>query len=93
MTQINIDSTICQSENQVSTELDDEVVLMSIENGAYFGMNPVLSRIWKLTESPVSVSQICATLQGEYDVAQEVCQQDVLEILEKLAEKKLISVT
>ncbi|MDD5058029.1 MAG: lasso peptide biosynthesis PqqD family chaperone [Sideroxydans sp.] len=93
MTRIYLESTVCQSENQVSTVLDDEVVLMSIENGAYFGLNQVLSRIWRILESPVTVAQICATLQEEYDVAQDVCHRDVMEILEKLAEKKLISVS
>ncbi len=65
---------------------------MSIENGAYFGLNKVLSRIWKIIESPVTVAQICVTLQEEYDVAQDVCTRDVIEILDTLAEKKLISI-
>lgn len=90
MTQLTLDTTVCQSEDQVSTEIDHEVVLMSIEKGAYFGLNKVLSRIWKIIETPVTVSQLCATLQNEYNVTEETCLRDVVEILNKMAEKNLI---
>jgi hypothetical protein len=93
MTQISLTSIVCQSEDQVSAVLDEEVVLMSIEKGAYFGLNKVLSRIWTILENPTTVSQICATLQDEYDVEPELCKQDVFEALEKLAENKLITVS
>lgn len=93
MTQLTLDTTVCQSEDQVSTEIDQEVVLMSIEKGAYFGLNKVLSRIWKIIEVPVTVSQICTILQNEYDVAEETCLQDVIEILSKMAEKDLITLS
>lgn len=93
MTQISLDSIVCQSEDHVSAVLDEEVVLMSIEKGLYFGFNKVLSRIWQILEVPVTVAQICATLQDEYDVEPDVCKRDVFEVLEKLAENKLITVS
>ncbi|MDD2800278.1 MAG: PqqD family peptide modification chaperone [Methylobacter sp.] len=92
MTQISLTSTVCQSEGHVSAVLDEEVVLMSIEKGAYFGLNRVLSCIWQILETPTTVSQLCAILQDEYDVEPEVCKRDVFEALEKLAENKLITV-
>lgn len=93
MTQISLTSTVWQSEGHVSAVLDEEVVLMSIEKGAYFGLNRVLSRIWQILETPTTVSQLCAILQDEYDVEPEVCKCDVFETLEKLAENKLITVS
>jgi len=90
MIKITLGSTVCQSDDQVSTEIDDEVVLMSIEKGAYFGLNNVLSRIWKMLEEPVAVSKICETLQEDFDVEREVCEKDVVEALQQLAEKELI---
>lgn len=92
MVQISATSTVCQSEDQVSTELDGEVVLMSIEKGAYFGLNNVLSRIWKLIETPITVNQLCAALMTEYEVEAETCRKDVIEALQTLAEKNLITV-
>lgn len=53
--EINLNSVVAQSEDQVSTELDGETVLMSIEQGNYYGMDKVLSRIWALIEKPIPV--------------------------------------
>lgn len=93
MVQISASSTVCQSEDHVSAELDGEVVLMSIEKGAYFGLNKVLSRIWKLIETPITVNQLCAALMAEYEVDAEICQKDVIEALQTLAEKNLVAVS
>jgi len=41
---ISINSIISQSEEQVSTEIDGEVVLMAIGNGNYYGFDKNLSR-------------------------------------------------
>lgn len=93
MTTLTPDTTVRQSDDQVSTEIDNEVVLMSIEKGAYFGLNRVMSRIWKIIETPVTVSHLCAMLQSEYDVTEETCIRDVMEALGKMAEKKLITLS
>jgi hypothetical protein len=90
---ITPNSTISQSQGQVSTEIDGEVVLMDIEKGSYFGMNHTLSRIWKLIETPVSVSTLCAQLTEEYDVTPDECMNDLLESLEGLKKENLVEVS
>jgi hypothetical protein len=89
---ITPNSTVKQSQGQVSTEIDGEVVLMDIEKGTYFGMNLVLSRIWKLMESSTTVSTICSKLMDEYEVSQEECLKDILECLEQLKKENLIEI-
>jgi len=90
---ITPDSIVRQSEGQISTEIDGEVILLDIEKGSYFGMNPVLSRIWKLIEQPTSVNGLCAQLMEEYDVSQEECQNDILESFEQLQKQNLIVIS
>jgi len=90
---ITLDSTVSQSKGQVSTEIDGEVVLMDVEKGSYYGMNPILSHIWKLIEQPTAVSALCAQLTKEYDVSGEECQKDVLESLEQLKKENLIGMS
>lgn len=88
---ITLDSSVRQTEGQISSEIDGEVVLMNINQGTYYGMNPVLSRIWKLIgEEQIQVSELCRKLTEEYDVSAEECAHDVLESLEKLREEQLI---
>ena len=87
---IGLESTVTQSEDQVSTELDGETVLMSIEQGNYYGMDKILSRIWALIEKPIAVSAICDRLMKEYDVELKTCEKDVLSVLNDLAKENLL---
>ena len=48
------------SRNQqiIDGELDDNQVMMHLEKGKYFGLNPLGKRIWELIEKPKSFSEI-----------------------------------
>ena len=71
----------------ISSKIDDEVVMMSIEEGKYFGLDPIGSIIWELLETPQSLAEIIPHLQKNFDVSQEQCQEDcskfVLDMLNK----------
>lgn len=90
--EINKECVITQSEDQVSTDLEGEVVLMSIHQGNYYSMNSVLSRIWALSGKPVKISTLCDSLMEEYQVERDVCEKQVLEAVQSLAQEKLITV-
>jgi hypothetical protein len=90
---INLKSIVVQSNDQVSAKIDEEAVMMSIEQGKYYGLDEIGTRIWKLLEQPQSVSEILKTLMKEYEVDNETCEKDVLNLLNGLFKEKLISVT
>jgi hypothetical protein len=89
---IRMDSKIVGETNIVFNEMDGETIMMSIENGEYYGINSIGSRIWTLLESPKAVSEICDTLLRDYDVTPEQCAQDVLHFLNKMAEKGVVRI-
>ncbi len=74
----------------VATEMDGSLMMMSIELGKYFELNPVSKRIWELLETPVSLSGICDVLLKEYEVTPEQCKMEVESHLNELSKKKLI---
>lgn len=90
---IDFDTTIEKKQDIISSVMDDETVMMSIENSEYYGLNPVGSRIWELLDQPRTVAGICDILVEEYDVPAEECQREVKEFVEKLLEKKLVKIT
>ena len=94
MTKITIKSntTVAQTKELVSSDLDGETVLLSIETGKYYNMDPVGSRIWELIEEPQFVSQLIDILLSEFEVERKQCEQEVLAFLNKLAEDHLIQV-
>ena len=71
--------------------IDDEVVVLSIEQGTCYGFNPVGSRVWTLLERSTSVRDLCATLVAEYSVDPHVCERQVLDLLEELRTEGLIT--
>lgn len=69
-----------------------EIAVMSVEQGAYYGLNEVATRIWELIEAPVTFEHLCAALQAEYDVTAEQCEQEVAGCLEQLIAEGLARV-
>ena len=74
----------------VETEVDQEVLALSIERGTCFGMNVVASRIWNLLATPIRICDLCAVLHSKYRVDPDVCERQVVDLLEGLRAEGLI---
>ena len=85
-------TTIVRTAEQVCAELDGKVVLLSIENGEYYHMNEVASRLWGLLEKPVTIGALIEQLVAEFDVDAATCQQDAMRFLTALQKDKLLRV-
>ena len=86
------EATIVRSPDQVSGDLDGKVVLLSIENGEYYNMNEVGSRIWALLEKPMTMTALIEQLLAEFEVERAACEQETLAFLEQLRKDKLLRV-
>jgi len=74
----------------ISGRLHDELVMMDLEQGKYFSLNPVATRIWDLLEKPMDSVEICSVLMDEYDVNAEQCAIEVEELLEEMGKMGLV---
>jgi len=92
MSILNNNSLIRRNPELVSSNLDGETVMMSIENGEYFGLDSVGSRIWELLETPIQVSSLVDRLLEEFEVSREECEIDTYDFLNQLLEKRLLIV-
>jgi hypothetical protein len=90
---ITEDNYIKRNKEVFASEIDEEVVMMNVDTGRYYGMDTVGSRIWELVAEEIQVKDVIETLMEEYDVSEEQCKSDVLEFLNELYENKLIQVT
>ena len=79
-----------RNDDILATEMDGVTIMMSIEEGKYFELSTVSTRIWELLESPLSINDICESLLSEYDVSEEKCRLEVINHLEELKYKKII---
>ncbi len=76
----------------LSSRICDEVVLFDSDNGAYFGMNLIGSRIWDLIEQPKTVDQVIQHLLLTFEVPEVRCEEDVTGFLNQLVKKDLVEV-
>ncbi len=77
----------------LSTELQDEGVLLNLETGEYFGLDGVGMAMWKALGSGRSLEAIRADLLAEYDVDAATLAKDLEELIAKLVERKLVVVS
>jgi len=89
---IDINTNVQRISNVLSNQIDGETILLSIENGEYYGMENIGSRIWELLENPVSIQNILKYLLDEFDVSKEQCTIDTLKFVNKLIDKNLINI-
>ena len=76
---------VCKQGDWLAAKVGDELVMMSADKGNYVGLSEVGARIWELIETPQDVDAVCAQLQGEFEVAPEVCRAEVESFLNELA--------
>ena len=89
---INRDTIIKRNPDMVSSDMDGEKVMMSIENGEYYALDPVGSEIWDNIEDEIKIDDLIKKLISQFDVSEETCEKDTMEFLNELLGKKLITI-
>ena len=86
------DSIVQRVSDIVSAEVEQELVMVSIENGSYYSMSDVGRHIWEAIESPKKVSNLVEDLTLEYDIDVCSCTKQTLGFLENLLSEHLLLV-
>jgi hypothetical protein len=87
---VSLGTVIVRADGLLEAEIDNEIVALSIEHGACYGLNRVGSRVWTLLASPIRVGDLISTLLTEYQVDPDDCERQVLDLLEELRAEGLI---
>ena len=91
-TPLSVESVVVASRDQVSCPLGEESAILNLKNSVYYGLDPVGARVWNLLREPRRVAAVRDSLLDEYDVEAMRCEQDLLELLEKMRGEGLIEV-
>lgn len=70
----------------------DEMALLSVARGKYYGLNGPATRIWEILDKPRTASEVCRALLAEFDVDPEICRLDTRDLLEELVAEGLVQV-
>ena len=93
MTNLTLNTCLTRDPDLVCAEMDGDLVMMSIENGEYYGIGGVGTRIWELLDQPTTIQQLVETIKTDFDIEEDRCRDDVLSFSEKLFELGLIKPT
>ena len=87
---IGPDSVVRVTASQVSSRLGDEVAILELDRGVYYGLNDTGSFLWNLMQKPVRVNEMRAALVEEFDVDADTAEKDLLRVLADLRDAGLI---
>ena len=71
-------------------ELQGELVLLQLERGVYFGLDPIGTRIWHLLHDQRSLGDVVQALVAEYEVSEARAVEDVITLVRRLQEHGLV---
>ena len=89
---LSLKSLVQWSGDPISAAVDEEIVILSVERGTYYGLDDIGSEIWQRLETPVRVDSLCDALAKKYEGDRATSERDVLQLLESLAADGLITV-
>jgi hypothetical protein len=76
----------------LGSELGSEVVMLSLRDGTYYGLEDVGAEVWRLLQHPVTIRRIVEVLVDTYDVSATRCRADVINLVADLRDRGLVDV-
>ena len=70
--------------------LEGEAVVLNLDTGIYFTLNPVGTRIWELIEEHGDLAKVRDAMISEYEVGEETLDRDIEALMRELVEKGLV---
>ena len=80
------------SPSAIGEQLGEEVAILNVETGTYFGLQGVGAEIWHLLGESPTLDEIVAHLTREYAVDEARCRADARTLLDRLLEARLVQV-
>jgi hypothetical protein len=89
---IDEETPLVRLDEPLIAQVDGETVMFHPAAGSYYVLGAVGTRVWDLLSQRSSVAEICATLQGEFAIDPETCRSDVLNFVNDMHRKRLVTV-
>ena len=87
----SIDQRVHVGEDVMFRELDGEAVLLNLESGRYYGLDPVGSRIWQFVQETPLLRSVWQSMQDEFDAPADTLHKDLLAFIDELSGEGLVT--
>ena len=88
-----MDSRVRINDDVLFQELQGETVLLNLNSGVYFGLDPVGTRMWHLIAEKERLAEVARSIVAEFDVSEQQCAADLLALVTKLESRGLVTIS
>jgi hypothetical protein len=74
----------------LARRLGEEVVLLDLRRGTYYGLDATGQRVWTLLQECATLGELVGRLAEEFEAPREVLAADVVELVDRLAGEGLV---
>jgi hypothetical protein len=85
-------ATVVATPDLLASHFEREIVLLSLRDGMYYGLDDVGARLWSLLRHPMTVRGLREAIVTEYQVEPERCERDIRALLAEMLARGLIEV-
>ena len=89
---LTLNSVVQREPEIVSAEADEDLVMVSVATGYYYGLSDVAREIWDAIGRPKKISDLIDDLIANYQVDSISCKEQTLSFLEALLDEGLLQV-
>ena len=77
--------------NNISlTQVDDEIVLLDLSEGTYFGLNKIGAQLLRGIQKETSIQELITQISEQYHMKSSAVELDIIELIEQLLENNLL---
>ena len=89
---LTLNSVIQRDPEVIAAEADQDLIMVRIATGQYYGLADVARQIWEAIERPKKISDLVDELTADYGVDLSTCKEQTLSFLEDLFDEGLLQV-
>jgi len=89
---ISLNDNVKIPDEVLSTVVGDEMVLLNLKTGTYFGFDTIGARFFQLLAETDQLGTIHGRMMEEFDVPADRLEQDLLRLSEQMVSKGLLAV-
>ena len=89
---LTLKSIIQREPEVIAAEADQDLIMVSIATGHYYGISNVAREIWDVIERPKKVSDLIHDLTTNYQIDPTLCENETLSFLQTLLDEGLLQV-
>lgn len=92
MQKLSLNSVVQRDPKVIAALAGEDVLMVNIDKGEYYGVSNVAREIWEAIENPKKISDLIEDLVTNYRVERSLCERETLLFLEELLAERLVRV-